>query len=159
MLCSSSCRTRKSSFRNKDLKKWWRWLCPNLCNSMHQHKMPEDCVLHRPSPAKLWSQRWSSALLMILSTLGKRTDAATVSRCECRWHCFKCLVSAVQGNCWKFPDDCRKQFTYPWEKGVLNLNPVFTAWLGKKTHPHSTPYFNGLIQCCDQNTSIHKVSG
>lgn len=139
VLCLSSWRTRKSIFRNKDLKRSPRWLCPSLCNSLRWHssfssisQMPEGHVFHTRCPAKLSSQRWSSVLLMIPVTFSKRPDAATLRCYKWRWHCFVCFVSATQGSCWKFPDDHGKQFTYLWEKGGAEPEPRFHSVEGKK---------------------------
>lgn len=95
-------------------------------------------------------------------TFNKRPDAATVRCSKWRWHCFMCFVSAMQANCWKFPGDQRKQFTYLWEKGGAEPEPCFHSLEGKKkknkTNPPSTFYSDCLIQCCDQHASVHKVS-
>lgn len=51
--------------------------------------------------------------------------------CFCQWE-----------SCWKFLDEQRKQLIHLWEKGVLNLYPVFTAWKEKKLTP---PQISTLI--------------
>lgn len=67
-----------------------------------------------------------------------------------------CHYSAAVRNSAMILENSSRAYGKGWGRGAeLNLKPLFTTWREKKNPCLS----DCLIQCCDQNTSVHNISG
>lgn len=141
VLCLSSWRTRKSVFRNKDLRRWLRWLGPSLCNSVHRcspalfHKHPRTMFSAHPV-LQSSSQRWSSALVMILVQYRVRHRSCDALQVDAALLCVLCSCHA--GKPWKIPRWSRRAVHIPLGRGRCWTWTLFSQPGKGKKKPQSS---------------------